>query len=496
MDMHSLRLTLSHWLAARATSRAIVSCHIAMLIAVGTAAASPQQESVLPAAPVSDAAPDCRALVGEVSRVREAPPWLDAAPRADVESWESLAAARFMAGDAKGALRAWNRAEQPRVRCINVEGLVRTPRVVLLEYLGPSGNELLTPGTFARVERRLGELGIASGTRLRFDPAAGGVATLTPIVPERNVIPQGVQGWGVVGVRALFLQEIQVNVISPLGRGEVWTPSYRWSGNRPRARLRYDAPAPGRLPGIVRGEVSVESQTYRYAPLGADIFRQPRQRVAVGLSDWITSWLRWEGSTAFDRIDDRSFLAIEGGLNARAFGDRFAVILTGGQWSSSVEGASFSTGELVATARSTARPEIPVFTMIVGAAYATDRSPLAVWPGLSSGEGRNSLLRAHPLRTDSVIVGEVFGRDLVFGTLEFEYPLNTRFAPLGVAAFVDAGRAGRRLVPGESPFHVDIGSGIRFNTSGTGKVRLDIGYGLRDNDVELSAGYVVPWGRR
>jgi hypothetical protein len=401
-----------------------------------------------------------------------------------------------MAGEPEGALDAWNRAEQPRVRCINVEGLVRTPRVTVIEYLGPSRAALLTPGRFARIERRLSELAIASGPRLRFDPVTGGVATLTPIVPERDVIPQGIQGWGVVGVRALFLQEIQVNVISPMGRGEVWTPSYRWSRNRPRTRLRYEAPAPGRLPGMVRGEVFLENQTYQYAPLGADIFRQPRQRINVGLSDWMTSWLRWEGSTAFDRIDSRSFLALEGSLNARAFGDRFAVILSGGQWSSSVDGASFSGGELVATARSTARPEVPVLTMLVGAAYASDSAPLAVWPGLSSGEGRNSLLRAHPLRTNSVIVGDVFGRELVFGTLEFEYPVQTRFAPIGVAAFVDAGRAGRRLVPGESPFHVDIGTGIRFNTSGTGKVRLDIGYGLRDNDVELSAGYVVPWGRR
>jgi outer membrane translocation and assembly module TamA len=95
-----------------------------------------------------------------------------------------------------------------------------------------------------------------------------------------------------------------------------------------------------------------------------------------------------------------------------------------------------------------------------------------------------------------VIVGEVFGRELVFGTLEYEHPLSTRFGAVGVAGFVDAARAARRLVPGSSPFHVDVGGGVRFSASGTGTVRLDLGYGVRDSDIELSAGYVVPWGRR
>ncbi len=478
-----------------AVSCVIVACQVFALLVASPASAAPQQDSAITQPAVSDASPDCRTLAGELAR-QEAPPWLDAAPRADAESWEALAAARFLAGDSKGALDAWNRAGQPRVRCINVEGLVRTPRTTLIEYLGPSREQLLTPGRFARIERRLGELGIGSGMRLRFDPGTAGVATLTPIVPERDVIPQGLSGWGVGGAHAAFLQEIQVKLTSPFGRAEVWTPSYRWLGNRRRARLRYEAPAPGLLPGMWRAQVFAESQTYQYAPLGRDIFRQPRQRIDVGLSDWITSWLRWEGSTAFDRIDSRSFVALEGSLNARAFGDKLALILTAGQWSSSVEGASFSSGELVATARSTSRPEVPVLTVLAGAAYATDSSPLAIWHGVSSGEGRNSLLRAHALRTDNVIVGEVFGRELVFGTVEFEYPIVTRFGPVGIAGFVDAARATRRLVTGASPLHVDIGSGVRFGTSGTGKVRLDLGYGLRDNNVELSAGYVVPWGRR
>jgi hypothetical protein len=140
---------------------------------------------------------------------------------------------------------------------------------------------------------------------------------------------------------------------------------------------------------------------------------------------------------------------------------------------------------------------MPVLTTSMGVARATDSSPLAVWPGSSSGEGRNSLLRAHPLRRDSIITGDVFGRHLIFTTTEFEYPFDTRVGPVGVVGFIDAARASRRLTPASSsPFHVDVGTGVRFSASGTGKVRLDIGYGIRDGHVRLSAGYAVPWGSR
>jgi len=260
--------------------------------------------------------------------------------------------------------------------------------------------------------------------------------------------------------------------------------------------LRLDAPAPGRLPGIVRFQTFLESQTYRYPVLSDEIVRQPRQRVGAALSDWVTSWLRWEAGAAFDRIDTGPHLALEGSLNARALGDRFAVILTAGRWSGSAERASFTNSELVATARSTTKQDVPLFTTLVGVARAADSSPLAIWPGASSGEGRNALLRAHPLRRDSIITGEAFGRELVFTTTEYEYPFHTRVGTVGVVGFIDAARASRRLDSASSPVHVDVGTGVRFGASGTGKVRLDVGYGVRDRHVRLSAGYVVPWGRR
>ena len=341
----------------------------------------------------------------------------------------------------------------------------------------------------------MNELSFASGTRVRFDPAVDGTTTVTPIVEERSRFPDNRYAWGGVALRAAFTQDIRIPIVSPAGHGEVWTPSYRWSANRPRAMLRFDAPAPGRLPGMFTAEAMVERQTYRFTELGGE-FRQARYRLGGALSDWVTSWLRWEGGTAFDRIGPIPRVALEGSLNARAFGDRLAVIASAGHWFGSSAARSFGTRELVATARSTATRDVPVFTTLVGIARATDAAPLAAWPAASSAEGRGAFLRAHPLRSDSVVTGEVFGRTLLFSTTEYQYPFRTRFGMMAVAGFVDAARASRRLNPNASPYHVDVGTGVRVNTRGAGTIRVDVGYGLRDGQVRLSAGYAVPWGTR
>jgi hypothetical protein len=212
------------------------------------------------------------------------------------------------------------------------------------------------------------------------------------------------------------------------------------------------------------------------------------------LADWVTDWLRWEGGVAVDRIGSRSALALEGSLNARALDDRVAVILTAGRWSGS---APFTNAEVVVMARSTAKTDEPLLTTTVGVARATDAAPLSVWPGATSGDGHTARLRAHPLRRTGVVTGEAFGRELVFTSTEYEHPFHSRFGVIGVAGFVDAARSSRGLDPDPtSPFHVDVGAGIRFQTSGTGKIRLDLGYGLRDGRVLASAGFAVPWGRR
>ena len=441
----------------------------------------------------SDAtAADCRALdaTGQDTAKRS-----DDASRTDRARIDAEARARYLRGDVEGALDTWNELAEPRVRCVSVDGLVRTRRASVIDYLGTREAELLTAEALARLARRLDELPAASQTSVRFDPGLDGSTMVTTVAEERGLIPAGFHGWGQVALRAAFTQDIRIPIVSPAGHGEVWTPSYRWSPNRPRALLRFDAPAPGRLPGMVSAVAMAERQTYRFAELGGE-FRQSRYRFGGALSDWVTSWLRWEGGAAFDRIGAVPRLALEGSLNARAFGDRLAVIASAGHWSGARGGRPFGTGELVATVRSTATHDVPVFTTLVGIARATDAAPLAAWPAASSAEGRGAFLRAHPLRSDSVVTGEVFGRTLMFSTTEYQHPFSTRFGTVALAGFVDAGRASRRLNPNASLFHIDVGTGVRVSRAGSGAIRVDVGYGLRDGRVRLSAGYVVPWAAR
>ena len=113
--------------------------------------------------------------------------------------------------------------------------------------------------------------------------------------------------------------------------------------------------------------------------------------------------------------------------------------------------------------------------------------------------GRGILLRAHPLHDDGIVTSEVFGRRIVYASVERQQPVKTmKIATIGVAGFVDAAKVWHRAVGADaSPLHVDIGGGLRVNAPRAGgMIRLDFGYGLRDGEVQLSAGWISAWPRR
>ena len=233
---------------------------------------------------------------------------------------EATARARYLRGDLGGALDALNQLDEPRVRCLNVDGLLRTDRRVVIDYLGTRAGEVFTAEALARLTRRLADLSFVSATRLRFDPAPDGTTTITPIAMERSLLPKALDG-------AMSCSVPRFSRICACGSSIPRAAAmcgHRRCGqpNRPRARLRFTAPAPGWLPGLLNAEALAERQSYAYPSLGSDR-RETRYRIGGALSDWVTSWLRWEGGTAFDRIDSGSRMALEGSLNARALGDRW-----------------------------------------------------------------------------------------------------------------------------------------------------------------------------
>jgi hypothetical protein len=261
--------------------------------------------------------------------------------------------------------------------------------------------------------------------------------------------------------------------------------------------LQFQTPAPWKLPGILHLETSLESQAYQTSSVPGGVLRQQRFRTSAALSDWLTGWLRWKGGAAVDRIASATYVGMDGSLTTRSFNDHVSLNLDGHLYSSGTADP-FANGELTISMRSTTTPDVPTVTALAGIAVASTKAPLAVWPGASTGSSRIAQIRAHELLRDGIVAGDVFGRQLVFASAEYVHPMPTRVGLVGIAGFVDAAQATSRLdSPNPSPFHVDIGGGLRFNTSRAGNmVRLDVGYGLRDGHVRVSAGYVQPWGKR
>ena len=120
-------------------------------------------------------------------------------------------------------------------------------------------------------------------------------------------------------------------------------------------------------------------------------------------------------------------------------------------------------------------------------------APLALWPGAGTGQGRDGLLRAHPLIADGIIGDATFGRHVVDGGVEGRRWMQLARKPLRVApaAFVDIARAYHALDPQNERWHTDIGAGLRLAIPGSGVLRFDVAHGLVDGRTAVSMG----WGK-
>ena len=424
---------------------------------------------------------------------------LPASKPTDERGLQTVAQSRYESGDLAGALVAWNQIGRPRIESVKVEGNERTDAAVILRAAALAPDMLLTPQRFRLAERRLDELPVVGQSTVHFETITNGRAHVVARITERPVLPQGWMGWASTGIRAVFQDELRVDVAGLTSQSEVTTGTYRWSSNRPRVGGQFAVPAPGGLPGVLRFDGSWERQSYLPDLAGDPLIVQPRVRAGVNVSDWITGMLRWQLGAAFDRIASTNYAGIDANLNARFAGDHVAAIASVSHWTSIGTGRAFSSTDLYGTYRSTVLPERPVWTTLAGVTLASDNAPLAVWPGAGSGRGRGALLRAHPLLKMGVLTGEAFGRRLAYSSTEYERPLyGSEYGTVSLAGFLDIARAWRRQFPlGPTPWLADIGGGIRFNTpTAGGKVRIDFAYGLRDGGVRLSAGYLNAWGRR
>jgi predicted double-glycine peptidase len=402
-----------------------------------------------------------------------------------------LATALYLQDDAEGALVAWNRVGEPIIDLIDIVGLERIRYAIASSALGLHPRTPLTPQALRTARRRLAELPAVRAARVKFTPRENGRAQVDASVIEYPLWPGSPVALGAAGLRALTDREVAITIASPSGGGEAWTGSWRWWAHRPRVALGLDAPAPF---GGIWG-VGFFGERQSYLREGAP-FEESRRRAELHVSNWTNQGLRWEGVVAVDRFRDGhlrsggSALALALTAHQRLAGDRVYLEGRAGSWAG---GTSTWTLSLRSEWRSRVANEGAVWIAHGGEDIAGSSAPLALWPGAGTGQGRDALLRAHPLIDDGIIREGAFGRTLAHGGAEWRRWVQLPGKPIRVAPamFVDTARAYRGLDDVNQPWHTDIGAGLRLAVPGSGVFRIDFAHGLRDGRDALSVG----WGR-
>lgn len=418
--------------------------------------------------------------------------WADAAELAsaalarepdDAYAARLLGTARFIGNDQIAALDAWNRAGEPRVDLIRVDGLMRTRYRVVEQLLGIKTSQMLTRAALVRARRRLNELPSGGGT-VDFVPQPAGLAEVRATVAERALVPRTAFDLGVAALATAIRRELVVRIASPTGGGEQVTADWRFWAHRPLYRLSVDAPAPWR--GTWGVAASRERQPFTRA-FSATI----RDSVQLDVADWASGLLRWQVGAGLDRWNgDRLFGMAQASVRAVSARERLDARAQVRRWFG--DGPAFHQVELAATARSSPRLSGVVVTADGGAGLASAAASADLWYGGDTGRARPLLLRAHPILTsEERFRTERIGRLFAHQSTEVQRWWRAGpFAP-GIAAFVDTAITARRLTGGAIT-DMDVGIGFRGASPGrAGALRLDIARGIRDGHVAISAVYTA-----
>ena len=430
---------------------------------------------------------------------------LELAPR-DEHAVRLLGASRWLSGDRDGALRAWNRIDEPRLTSLRVYGLRRTGYEALRRQIGLPGGGLLTPGRLEAARRRVASVPALGASRVDLRAPGGGGAELEVAVlePAPWPLPSSLAVLGARALRAGVRREITLEAASPVGRGERWRAGWRWWAGRPRVAVRLDAPGAFGVPGVwsVGGSWERESFGLRSSPGapaadGADdgrsVVREERTRVRLGLSRWVTGDLRLEARAGRDdwkALGSRAVLGAGAGL--RGAEDRWALLARVAGWIG--EGTDFASGRLDVAVRSAPDASLAVSGR-AGVRGVSAGAPRTEWPGAGTGRARSALLRADPLLADGTIVGRAFGRRLAHATVEASTGLPA-LGPLAprLAVFGDLARPWRTGRVGEPALHAAVGVGVSLDVPGLdGSLRLEYGRGLRDGEDALTLRWAPPW---
>lgn len=405
-----------------------------------------------------------------------------AADASDVHAWRLLATSRFVQSDPAGALRAWNRAGEPRIDLIRVDGLVHTRHRVVERLFAVAPGSVLTERRFARSARRLAELPSAVSTRLEYVPVPSGLAELRAGVLERQILPTDRWSLTAIALGAAVRRQVDVPVGAVSGAGERVVMSWRYWERRPRYAVDLAVPAP--WGGIVTVGASVERQPFTLPAIPA----ARRESGRIGFSDWLAGGLRWQLSAGVDRWSS-SGLRPMAGASVRLVSSNGRVDAQGGvqAWGGT---RGFAVTQGTVALKTSEGQSGTVLLAVGGVGQATGNAPPDLWFAGDTGHVRPLLLRAHPALEDGALRAGQLGRQAAHATVEarrwWAVPAGAR---VGGAVFADTARVSHRYDPGPRT-DIDAGVGIRLGLPGVrGVVRLDLAKGLRDGATAFSVAY-------
>ena len=401
----------------------------------------------------------------------------------DEYAWKLLGTSRFVQADSDGALEAWNRAGEPRLDLVRIDGLTHTRHPVVERLLGLDSGEILTAAALRRARRRLLELPSAISARLEFVPVPSGLAEVRGAVNERPLFPTSPLAYAGVGLSAAAMREVRLTLGSVAGGGELLGSTWRFWPNRPRVAVAARAPAPwGGLWGV---EAEWERQALDRPAANSLEHRAAR----MSMSDWGTSAFRWDLNGGFEHrpVDGMYGVAGAGAVLATPR-DRLTVRAGGGAWFGTTR---FAIGQVSVDGRSST--ERRGFVGLASATFQaiTGPAPLDLWLAGDTGHARTTLLRAHPVLDDGRLRVSRLGRALLHASAEGQRWWTLRgVLRIATAVFLDTARTGARL-EGPALRDIDIGLGARLAATGLpGTFRADLGKGVNDGNFTLSLTYV------
>jgi hypothetical protein len=417
-----------------------------------------------------------------------------AADPADTYAWQLLGTSRFLLDQPLAALDAWNRAGQPTLDLVRVDGLERTRQRPVERLIGIDASTVITRDGFVRGGRALTELPSARSTRLELVPAREGLAELHASIAERAAVPRDAPTWAVTAARAAVARTVGLSLGSLTGAGESVGVEWRFWPHRPRLAVSLHVPAP--WPGIWGADVYGESQEFDQGNP-----KSTRRGGRLVVSRWVSSLTRLEIRAGADRWNTSgTFGAVGVSAGFMSPAERLSARLALDTWAGSESFGSFAATLALSSAPrqalSRSVPMGPVMTFAGGFSVVTDAAPLDLWPAGDVGQARTILARAHPLLDDGRMQASRLGRAAAFGTGEAQYwwkaPGLSRVA---ASAFVDLVRTMNRASELAAVNDVDVGTGITVaSLLVPGRLRVDYAHGLRDGADAVTARYVVsPW---